>query len=104
MIVHVAEVDDHASVDDAVAGGTVAAAAHGQRQCGLAGEADDGPDVTGICDPGDDGRPAVDVRPDASQRVVVRVTRHDEPAADEGLELIDRGGRAHRGLRSLKGR
>ena len=65
------EVDDEAVVDDGGAGDVVAAAADGERQSVLGGEADRGGDVGGVGAAGDHGRALVDhAVPDAAGGLV----------------------------------
>ena len=97
-LVEVAQVDDEPVVDDAVAGAAVAAAPDGQREAGLARDAQDLGDVGGVRDADDGQWPAVDAaRHDLPGGVVAGVVGGDDRAAHDGAEVVDRVGGSERG-------
>ena len=87
---HRREVDDEAVVDEGGACDVVAAAADGERQLVLGGEADGGRDVVGVGAARDRGRALVDhAVPHAAGGVVLDVIGRDDLA---GQALGERGG------------
>ena len=80
---HGGQVEHDAVVDDAVAGGAVAAAADGKFGAGLARDGDDGGDVRCVGDADDGGRAAVDgAQEDGARLVVAGVVRREDFALD----------------------
>ena len=91
---HVVEIEDDAVVDRAVTGGAVTAAANGELDAVIAREVHDGHDVVGVCHADDRGRPPIGGGrdEDGPGRLVIRVFRADDPAADRGLQVRDGDG------------
>ena len=92
---HRRQVDHQAVVDDGGAGDVVPAAADGERQGVLGGEADGGRDVVGVGAARDRGRALVDhAVPHAARGLVLGVIGRDDLA---GQALGERGGEIGRG-------
>ena len=91
---HVAEIDDDAAVDRAVAGRAVAAAPNGQLDAVIARVVDDGRDVVGVRHADDRRWAAIGGNGDEDRpgRVVVLVVRADDAAADRGPQVRDGDG------------
>ncbi len=107
-VAHRGEVDDKPFVDRAEAGDVVAAAAHGERDAGLARDAEGRDDVPGPAAARDcDGMEVDHAVPHAARLVVGLVTGANQLAGQRRGELVEHGGqggvrgRGHR-LSSLK--
>ena len=90
---HGREVDDDAAVAGAVAGGRVAAAAHGDRQPVVAGEADGGDDVGRAGAPRDQRGAAVEhAVPDHPRLLIAGIARLQQLTAEVGDESVEGDG------------
>lgn len=101
----VAQVDDEPVVHRAVAGAAVPAAAHRERQPGVARERHRRRDVGVVQRAHHDGGARVGAAEHHdAEGVVVGVGGGDHPAADAGAEVVERGGHGHGGLLDDGGR
>jgi hypothetical protein len=92
---HVSQVEDDASVDRAVAGAAVTAAAHGQWETGLPGQRDGPCDVTVDGRAHDHSRPGVEAaRDDLSCLVVAVIARAEHATLELGAEIRQGDGAA----------